>query len=478
MAEKIGFSDPEDDSLCFSLNECLDGVTIGRPLAGDREVLGIMEGWYGKPDAKFIFQCKLYTDGMISSKDPKIVHMLFIQGVYNIISGTYPTQDKEAIALAALQFQARFGVHNPASHKPGFLTSTLVEYLPAVHIETGGKTAQQWEEQLFHKHAFSTSTTPRESYVGLLAKRDYYGAALFAVKQKFDRTLPRKLYIAISRRGILLVRIPERGDDEEGMETLQSYPLADIYRWAYKPGVNFYFEIKGDKGDADNAVYTFETPEGKAMSDLLTDYALALLREMGLNPDGSKRVRAPKPAAAAKAASSSSSSSSSGGAGAASAAAAASPAAAGGAGGPPPVLPSRSAMAGTTDAYKAVSGDGGTLAIAALRSGEYADAGAASASAGAGAGAAAAAAKPAGGAAASAGAGAYTPPPPSFSAPPPPPPPSSAPPPPPPPPPPSKPTLPANWIECTDEGSGDVYYFNQVSGESVWEIDEIPGYVK
>ncbi len=27
MAEKIGFSDPEDDSLCFSLNECTDGVT-------------------------------------------------------------------------------------------------------------------------------------------------------------------------------------------------------------------------------------------------------------------------------------------------------------------------------------------------------------------------------------------------------------------------------------------------------------------
>lgn len=369
-----------------------------------------MEGWYGKPDAKFIFQCKLYTDGMIASKDPKIVHMLFIQGVYNIISGTYPTQDKEAIALAALQFQARFGVHNPASHKPGFLTSTLVEYLPAVHIETGGKTAQQWEEQLFHKHAFSTSTTPRESYLALLAKRDYYGAALFAVKQKFDRTLPRKLYIAISRRGILLVRIPERGDDEEGMETLQSYPLADIYRWAYKPGVNFYFEIKGDKGDADNAVYTFETPEGKAMSDLLTDYALALLREMGLNPDGSKRVRAPKPTPKAASASASS-----GGAGAASAAAAPAPAAAGGAGagGPPPVLPSRSAMAGTTDAYKSVSGDGGTLAIAALRSGEYED-GSASA--------AAAAAKPAGGAAAGAGAGAYAPPPPSFSAPPPPPP--------------------------------------------------------
>jgi hypothetical protein len=27
MAEKIGFEDPEEDCLCFSLNECLDGVT-------------------------------------------------------------------------------------------------------------------------------------------------------------------------------------------------------------------------------------------------------------------------------------------------------------------------------------------------------------------------------------------------------------------------------------------------------------------
>jgi hypothetical protein len=27
MAEKIGFSDPEDDALCFSLNECTDGAT-------------------------------------------------------------------------------------------------------------------------------------------------------------------------------------------------------------------------------------------------------------------------------------------------------------------------------------------------------------------------------------------------------------------------------------------------------------------
>lgn len=38
-----------------------------------------MEGWAGKPEARFVFQCKLYTDGIIKSTDPKVVQLLFIQ---------------------------------------------------------------------------------------------------------------------------------------------------------------------------------------------------------------------------------------------------------------------------------------------------------------------------------------------------------------------------------------------------------------
>jgi hypothetical protein len=44
-------------------------------------------------------------------------------------------------------------------------------------------------------------------------------------------------------------------------ETLARYPLSEIYRWAYKPGVNFYFEIKAEGDDAENPVYTFTTAE-------------------------------------------------------------------------------------------------------------------------------------------------------------------------------------------------------------------------
>lgn len=38
-----------------------------------------MEAWFDKPDAKFIFQLKLYTETLVTSKDPKVIHMMFLQ---------------------------------------------------------------------------------------------------------------------------------------------------------------------------------------------------------------------------------------------------------------------------------------------------------------------------------------------------------------------------------------------------------------
>jgi hypothetical protein len=110
--------------------------------------------------------------------------------------------------------------------------------------------------------------------------------------------MPKRVFMAIARRGILLLKIPP-SSTEADLEVLSSYNLADIYRWAYKPGVNFYFEVKDDQSAA-NPIFTFDTPEGKHMSDMLTDYAMGLLREMNLNPDGTWRIKPKARAAAAK----------------------------------------------------------------------------------------------------------------------------------------------------------------------------------
>ena len=52
---------------------------VQRALAPEREILAITESWFDKPAAKFVFQLKLYTETIVNSRDPKIVHMMFIQ---------------------------------------------------------------------------------------------------------------------------------------------------------------------------------------------------------------------------------------------------------------------------------------------------------------------------------------------------------------------------------------------------------------
>ena len=133
------------------------------------------------------------------------------------------------------------------------------EFVPAPHLEKEPKkTVEAWEQMIFHKHAFSTTATPRELYLDTLKKRDYYGAVFFAVKQRFSRSMPKRVFMAIARRGILLLKIPPNSTDAD-LECLSAYNLADIYRWAYKPGVNFYFEVKDDQSAA-NPIFTFDTP--------------------------------------------------------------------------------------------------------------------------------------------------------------------------------------------------------------------------
>lgn len=80
------------------------------------------------------------------------------------------------------------------------------------------------------------------------------------------------------------------------------FHIEDIYRWGFKPNQMFYFEIneENDLGEhlqlicglvclsililglnssPGTGTLEFDTVEGKVLSDLLTDYAMAFLKE-------------------------------------------------------------------------------------------------------------------------------------------------------------------------------------------------------
>jgi hypothetical protein len=205
-------------------------------------------------------------------------------------------------------------------------------------------TLEEWERTVYSKAATLDGAHPMKDYVEHIRYRDYFGAMLFAVKQKFEpniAVIPKVIFLGISRQGILFLKVPT-SYTAHTMTTFKRFPLGDIYRWAFKPGMNFHFEVKAADGGDTPDEYLVKTTEGESMSDLLTDYAMALLREMGLNPDGTPRAKPAAASASSTAASSSAAETPSGG------------------------------LAKSVDAYSGVKGDAGVLAQAATRSGAVA----------------------------------------------------------------------------------------------------------
>lgn len=97
-------------------------LAVEAPLGDSVPVISVISSWAPDEDAKLVLTVKLFTDRFMASVDPKIIYLFYIQGIYNVLSGIYPTGVDESVSLAALQMQAKFGDHNPEV----YVTPTLV----------------------------------------------------------------------------------------------------------------------------------------------------------------------------------------------------------------------------------------------------------------------------------------------------------------------------------------------------------------
>lgn len=161
----------------------------------------------------------------------------------------------------------------PRSHKVGFLAKQLIAYIPGSLLPS--KAPSQWEADIFDAHAALTSSQDdaAREYCSRLLSKDFYGCQFYPVTQSFSRKIPKQLLLGISCGGVHMF-------DKSTMATLGKYGLSEIYRWGFKPSASFYFEVKKPGGSG--PVYEFATLQGNLVSDLLTDYAMALLKEMGI----------------------------------------------------------------------------------------------------------------------------------------------------------------------------------------------------
>jgi hypothetical protein len=277
--------------LILSLSRSL---AVSHPLAAAAPVLPIATALGG--EGRLVFALKLFMDSVKASADPALVMLRYIQSVYCVITGIYPCTLDDAVSLACLQFQAKFGTHNPAVHKEGFLVKSLKGFVPALLLPR--KAPSQWEAEVLARHAIlndDARARPADMYARILQTREYYGCAFFVVRQTaFGAEMPSHITLGITAAGVFLLDSGTKG-------TYRRFAFASLYRWGFKPDLSFYFELRSETPGS-GPTYEFSTIEGSIMSELMTDYANQMLLEMNLEKARAEAAAKAAAEAAAKAA--------------------------------------------------------------------------------------------------------------------------------------------------------------------------------
>lgn len=302
ILEKFEVIDVEGVLGYFGLYESKDGSSIDGCLPADERVAPIVNSW--KDDgAKLVFMIRLFMPclwgleprDVVAARagkpkkllsleaflelaqvaDPNLIHLQYLQAVYHVITGQYPTSQDLALTLGALHFFFKFGDYVPTKHRTGFLGNRIVEFIPVRLLKK--KSLDEWEALLYNavkeQSLSGASTNPQRRYMEFIYRlpNHWYGSTFFRCTQDGTKLLPDTLIVGIHALGIFLY------DKSSERTLIRQFRIEEILRWGYKPNVLFYFEIKGVDGIG--PVVEFKTGDGQKISDLLTDYALAFLKE-------------------------------------------------------------------------------------------------------------------------------------------------------------------------------------------------------
>lgn len=284
LAMKIGFDQEMAEQIgkYFCFYESIDGQLANRPIMGQENIVEVQANC-----AKIIYMMKLYMDTAMALTDRVAVKLMFVQAHHNIVTGHYYCPIETVLELAGILMFQKFGPYDPNKHKAGFIPKgRLFEFIPSTQFAT--RRPEAWEQEIYTAHeAVGTQLeNPMQAYLRVCRQLDCYGCAFFEAKQYCLMNFPPKLLIGVNAKGIWLLKLETR-------ENLELFKLSEIYRWGFKPGMNFYFEAKGKVPGEKGPVYEFTTEQGNRISELLTDYAHALLEELGI----SRRSNKPPPPA-------------------------------------------------------------------------------------------------------------------------------------------------------------------------------------
>uniref|UniRef100_A0A7S1U3J7 FERM domain-containing protein n=1 Tax=Phaeomonas parva TaxID=124430 RepID=A0A7S1U3J7_9STRA len=282
VAEKLDFEDVDDMAPLFALFDCLDGAVLTRHLVPEEPIEAAMKAWDDPERHQLVFMIKLYVDDLLHSNDEKIIYLQYVQAVYMVITGQYPCEVEECLALAALQLRHTFGI---ASQSPGFLGDRVCEFVPfsLVVFNGGGMGAnlELWEEKMLAKanalNPAIDADQARLRYLERVEAWDCHGCTFFPANQAGMKDangvrLPKKLVLGVCAEGVRLFSREAGVDLEQRRRALHKINITDMYKWGFVENEAFYVEL----GEGGKRVL-FYTRKGQEIAALVEEYAMELL---------------------------------------------------------------------------------------------------------------------------------------------------------------------------------------------------------
>ncbi len=203
------------------------------------------------------------------STDAEAINLLYIQAVSDVVTDRYPVKEKDSVVLAALQLQATHGDYKPNVHIPGWLSDTIVQYIPTSFVTNDNakidkKIVQEWEDRIMGKYRKFNGFTQLESrsnYLQLVQEWTFYGATFFTVEQRQFKDYPSPLSLGITCEGLLLLHPQKR-------TVLEYYPYPDIVTWGHSD--EKFIVVVGNIVQQRKLI--FKSGDGKVINTLVHDY--------------------------------------------------------------------------------------------------------------------------------------------------------------------------------------------------------------
>lgn len=201
LANKSRLSDA--DARTFAVFVVTDETE--RALQPDDHPLDVLASWSGQ--SRLVYRKALFrksdVDGTVTGDAHR--QLMYIQAVWDVLAGVYPTDDAEALQLAALHCACQFG--SAKSSQTINLAGLIDRYVPARLLKR--RTPQQWEGDILHAHrtlSDEDAAQPQVAYLARVRQRAYYGARFFNhVEPMQIPQLPSSVKLAVRFDGILVL---------------------------------------------------------------------------------------------------------------------------------------------------------------------------------------------------------------------------------------------------------------------------------